>query len=551
MLQINSGLAVALGLLLSTTLSAAPSCRTGFEGKAAQVNPNKNPVATGANWWNSAVFYQIFVRSFADSSQGPLACDGIGDLQGIIENLDYLAGLGVRGLWLTPIMESPSYHGYDTTNYYRVNPEFGTNDDVKRLIKEAHRHGIRVLIDLVLNHGSIADPRFTESVNPQSPYRDWFVWSDTPQRGMAGPWGQEIWHFGGKSADKEQQYYGVFWSGMPDWNYRNPKVTEEMHKVARFWLNDIGVDGFRMDAIRYLYENGTELQDQPETHTWLKDFHGKVKTWKAEALTVGEVWATTTIVADYQNDELDLTFQFDLAKAILAGVSDGSASTVQFGLEDSWKSFKNNQFATFLSNHDIERVMAQLQGKLEKAKLAASILLTGPGVPFIYYGEEIGMPGVKPDEQLRTPMPWTGGTYGGFSSVKPWQPLTPGFEQRNVKAQWGTANSLLSHYRRLIQLRNAQPALQTGDLVLIDAGNDAVLAFARVTKTDRVLVLLNLSDKPVTDYRLSPIDTDLTDLSAGKELLSGRKVPAPANGELKDYQPLVQLEPNSTAVIEF
>lgn len=543
---------VALCAALCCSATWAETCKTGFDLQVKpQVKPKPETLPSGQHWWNRAVFYQIFVRSFADSSQGPLACDGIGDLQGIIENLDYLAALGVGGIWLTPIMESPSYHGYDTTNYYRVNPEFGTNADVKKLVAAAHQKGIRVIIDLVLNHGSIADPRFTQAVDANSPYRDWYTWSSDIPAGAAGPWGQEIWHFGGKSQGKEQHYYGLFWSGMPDWNYRNPKVTQEMHKVAEFWLKEMGVDGFRMDAIRYLFENGNELQDQPETHAWLKDFKAKVKDWKSDALTVGEVWATTTIVADYQDDELSLTFQFDLAKAILDGVMNGSASTIQFGLEDSWKSFKANQFASFLTNHDIERVINQLQGRLDKAKLAASVLLTGPGVPFVYYGEEIGLPGLKPDELLRTPMPWTGGQYGGFSSVKPWQPLTKGFEQRNVKAQWQDPQSLLSHYRQLIALRNQHPALQYGDLVLLDSGNDAVLAFARVTANSRVLVLLNLTDKAVTDYRLQPIDIELEGIKTVKDLLTGAKLPAPAKSQLKDYQPVSSLEPNSTHILQF
>ena len=218
----------------------------------------------GQPWWNDTTFYEIFVRSFYDSDG-----DGAGDLNGLIGKLDYLndgdptttSDLGVTGIWLMPIMASPSYHGYDVTDYYQVNPEYGTNEDFKRLIEEAHKRGIRVIIDLVLNHTSAEHPWFIESQDPNSPKRDWYVWSDEEPQGKG-------WHPGKNGG----YYYGYFGEHMPDLNYKNPAVTEEMQKVVRFWLEEMGADGFRLDAVKYLYEDGKRIEHTPATHEWLKGF---------------------------------------------------------------------------------------------------------------------------------------------------------------------------------------------------------------------------------------------------------------------------------------
>jgi alpha-amylase len=205
-----------------------------------------------SDWKRGAVCYEIFVRSFSDSDG-----DGIGDLNGLIEKLDYIndgtrdmrRDLGARCIWLMPVAASPSYHGYDVKNYYRVNPEYGTNEDFKRLVAQAHRRGIRVLVDMVLNHASSEHPYFKDAMlNPASPYREWFRWSGT-KPDIKGPWGQDVWH---KSPVRDEYYYGIFWSGMPDLNYESRAVREEANKVATFWLDEMGVDGFRLDAIPYL-----------------------------------------------------------------------------------------------------------------------------------------------------------------------------------------------------------------------------------------------------------------------------------------------------------
>jgi glycosidase len=240
-----------------------------------------------------AVCYEVFVRSFVDSNG-----DGVGDLNGLISKLDYINDgnssaqndLGARCIWLMPVAASPSYHGYDATNYYRVNPDYGSNDDFKRLVAEAHRRGIRVLVDLVLNHASNEHPYFKDALlNPASPYRDWFRWSPT-KPAVKGPWGQEVWH---RSPVRDEYYYGIFWEGMPDLNYQNPAVREEANKIASFWLQDMGVDGFRLDAIPYLVEEGERLSGTPGTHGLLRDFAAHTRRVAPEAYTIGEVWDST------------------------------------------------------------------------------------------------------------------------------------------------------------------------------------------------------------------------------------------------------------------
>jgi len=212
------------------------------------------------SWWQSAVFYEVFVRSFADSTEGPLAGDGIGDLRGLIGQLDYLndgdpdtdSDLGVTALWLMPIFESPSYHGYDTDDYFRVDREYGTNEDFKQLIAEAEKRGIRIILDLVLNHCSDDNPWFQKAAAGEQPYEEFFTFADE-RPDYRGPWGQRVWH---PVPGGDGFYYGVFSSHMPDLDYRNEQVTERMFDVTRFWLEDMGAHGLRLDAIRHLIERG-------------------------------------------------------------------------------------------------------------------------------------------------------------------------------------------------------------------------------------------------------------------------------------------------------
>jgi pullulanase/glycogen debranching enzyme len=254
-------------------------------------------------WWNDAVFYEVFVRSFQDSDG-----DGVGDINGLIERLDYLNDgdpetsddLGVTGIWLMPIMESPSYHGYDVVDYTMIDEEYGTEEDFRRLIEEANARGIKVIVDLVMNHTGRDHPWFQESLDPDSAYRDWYVWADE-NPGFRGPQGQRVWHAAG-----DDYYYGLFWDGMPDLNYENPDVTAEMYEITRYWLEDMGVDGFRLDAIKHMIEDGANQQNTPATHAWLAEFYTFYKGVNPDAFSVGEAWTGTQQVVDYTGDEVDI-----------------------------------------------------------------------------------------------------------------------------------------------------------------------------------------------------------------------------------------------------
>jgi glycosidase len=517
---------------VAVVLAAAPGCRSGrveapepspppaATAQASTVTTGAHPSADRHDWWNDRVFYEIFVRSFADSAAGPLANDGIGDLQGLIDRLDYLndgdpathSDLGVTGIWLMPINPSPSYHGYDVTDYYGIHPQYGTREDFRRFLDECRRRGIRVIVDLVLNHSSSRHADFQAALRGDPQFRDRYIFvppESVPD--VRGPWGQQVWQeMGG------QHYYGIFWSGMPDLNYRNPAVTAEARRIAEFWLREMRVDGFRLDAIRHLIEDGDVMSDTPETIEWLRGFRSYVKKVRPDALTVGEVWTRTEIVSDYVRAEaLDLAFEFDLATAILDAAKSGRRTKLAYVLDNVVASYPPGRYATMITNHDQDRIASALDEDPARLRLAATLLLTAPGVPFLYYGEEIGQVGSKPDEMIRNPMPWTAGPNGGFTAAaRPWEPLQPGHERRNVAAQAHDPDSLLNHYRRLIRLRQSEAALTRGAFRGLETGREDVIAWERATDGRRLTIIANLSAVAIPDYRLpgagaSPLAAEL------------------------------------------
>ncbi|MBM7113260.1 alpha-amylase family glycosyl hydrolase [Archangium primigenium] len=494
-------------------LVALTSCVTGPS------TPTDSPPAprvelaapAGDLWYQHAVFYEVFVRSFQDSNG-----DGKGDLAGLISRLDYLndgdpsttSDLGVDALWLMPVFESPSYHGYDTTNYERINPDYGTNADFERLCAEAHRRGMRVIVDLVINHTSTQHPWFQEAAaSPDSPRRDWYLWSATDP-GWKQPWDVfaqgSTWH-----ALQGAYYYGVFWGGMPDLNMRTPAVREEAKRLATFWL-DKGVDGFRLDAVRYLIETGgglTGQADTAESHAFWKEFAAHVRSVKPDAALVGEAWTTTPLIAPYygstaqvpQGDELPLNFNFPLAEEIIKAARTSSGAGIALKLAEMRTRYPVGVAdAPFLTNHDHVRVATQLNGSTSQLTTAASLLLTLPGAPFLYYGEELGLLNgtTSNDEAKRTPMPWDASPGGGFTKGTPWFGFAPGQRTTHVAAQTAAPGSLLSRYRALIHARHATPALARGGLVLLTSTQtrDATLAFLRTHEGERVLVVHNLGD---------------------------------------------------------
>lgn len=527
------------------TASASPS--------AAACAPAVTPAAKD---WNNRVWYEVFVRSFADGNG-----DGIGDLRGLTAKLDYLndgnpattTDLGVTGIWLMPIMQAASYHGYDVIDYRKVEQAYGTSADFKALLAAAHKRGIKVILDLVLNHTSDQNPWFIASQTPGSPKADWYVWSNT-NPGYQGPQGQTVWHsLGGR------WYYGVFSDAMPDLNLRNPAVTAELDQIAAFWLAQ-GVDGFRLDAIPYLVEEGQKQVSTPSTLAWLHGFEASVKAASPGAMTIGEVWAGSSVAGRYVPGAVDLTFNFDLASATVAALQNGQPAPLSSALAETVTAWPVNQEGTFLTNHDQERVMSQLNGDVGAAKLSALLLMTEPGVPFIYYGEEVGLAGTKPDEQIRTPMPWTGALPGGgFTTGTPWEPLGAGSATANVATESADPTSLLSTYRTLIRLHETQLPLQAGATVPV-AATGPVVAWLRVTADDAQLVLANTSAAAVSDYALTLDRGPLCSAGgAAPRLLAsvgtgpGTAVAAPDRtpvGGFASYRPVATLPPHAGLVID-
>lgn len=442
-------------------------------------------------WTRGATCYEVFVRSFQDSDG-----DGIGDLNGLIDRLDYIndgdprrtRDLGASCIWLMPVAESPSYHGYDVADYYRVDRDYGTNDDFKRLVREAHRRGIRVLVDMVINHVSSEHAFFREALrDSSSTYRPWFRWASRP--GPRNKWGGDNWH---KSPQRDEYYYGFFWHGMPDWNYEHPAVLEEMKRVATFWLREMDVDGFRLDAVKYLVEAGDRVDDVPATHDVLREYARHVRAVKPDAFTIGEVYDSTGALLPYYPDQLDAYFAFELADSIIAAVRTGSARGVVAPALRLAREVPAPRWSPFLRNHDQPRTRTELGG-IAGARVAASLLMTMPGLPFVYYGEELGMTGNKPDERIRTPMAWTRGPrHVGFTTGTPWQPLQEDSLSANVAVQDGDPRSLLNHYRRLMHLRSSEPALARGELIGLASSHPGVAAYARRHGDDVIVIIANV-----------------------------------------------------------
>lgn len=455
------------------------------------------------------VYYEIFVRSFQDSS-----ADGIGDFQGIIQRLDYLQDLGITGLWLMPIHPSPSYHGYDVMDYYDVNPEYGTLEDFKMLLSEAHNRNIKIIIDLVVNHTSDQHPWFIASQNPDSEYRDYYTWSDTDP-GWKGTGGAPAFH-----QTIDGYYLGLFWSGMPDLNFRNSEVVNEINNVAKFWL-ELGVDGFRMDAIQHIIETNGNIRNTPETFAWLKDFQAFIKTIDPEAFLVAETWTDTQAIVRYHRESgLDMSFNYPLWGNIIDAITKRSATDLAFIVEQDEKSYPEGAMrGIFISNHDQIRPASSLNIRRDvpRLKLAAGLLLTLPGVPFLYYGEELGMPNGEgnKDEEKRTPMLWDTSIYAGFSEVSPWYMFSTDDFNLSVSEQEKDPESLLSWYKTLINLRKEHPALSQGFMQVVPTDENALLAFRRATADETLLVLANLSNKPL-DFEIG----EATDVLSG-EMVSG------------------------------
>ena len=501
--------------------------------------------ATGPAWARGAVCYEVFVRSFYDSDG-----DGIGDLNGLIEKLDYIDKLGASCIWLMPVAKSPSYHGYDVSDYYRVEPAYGTNDDFKRLVAGAHRRRIKVLVDMVLNHSSSEHPYFQAALHDTtSPYRAWYRFAPAPLG--KGPHGGDDWH---RSPVRDEYYYGVFWSGMPDLNYQTPAVRDEAKKIATFWLRDLGADGFRLDAVPYLVEEGTCLMGCPGTHAFLHEYAAHIDSVKPGAYTVGEAWGNIDEMMPYYPDQLTSYFGFELADSLLSAVRTGSAAGLLTGfvrLQDTLPAYR---WSPFLSNHDQTRVLTALGGGVTRAKQAATLLLTLPGLPFIYYGEEIGMTGDKPDPRLRTPMQWSPRAGVGFTTGPAWEAQQPDSMVVNVALEDTDPGSLLNLYRKLIHLRRQNDALATGTLVPLSASSPRVATYVRRAGDHVVLVVANLGAAPASGVSISSGEGVLPPgRYAARNLLggpNGRTLQVHADGRIREYVPVATIGPRESLVLD-
>ncbi len=452
---------------------------------------------------HTGVHYELFVRAFADTSR-----DGIGDLPGVIAKIDYLRDLGISCIWLMPVHPSPSYHKYDVTDYYSIDPEYGTIDDYRRLVQEAHKRGMTVLLDFVINHTSTRHPWFIESAKgSDSPYRDWYVWMNPQAIKKLNIETREItadsqernpWHTV-KGAAYDEKYYALFWSGMPDLNFDHPPVREAIYAAGRFWLNNIGVDGFRLDAARHIYPDWEE----PKNHAFWEEFGRVMDEAKPGTYTVGEVWTRPEHIAPYFRG-LRANFDFDLCLSlydIIRNENDTEDLVEYLVYNEAVFGRVNPQFinAIMLSNHDQERVGSQLRGNLNHLKVAANLLLTLPGNPYLYYGEEIGMMGRKPDESIREPFLWDVGNNDPLRARWRQARYSTSRTVTPLAQQQADPNSLYNHYKRLIHFRNSHAVLNDNLSRTEQTGirqQGTVSFIRRSANGGSVLVIQNLTGKP-------------------------------------------------------
>lgn len=525
-------------------------------------------------WWKGTVFYEVYMPSFCDSNG-----DGIGDFEGLTSKLDYLRELGIGGIWLTPFYKSPKVdNGYDIADYCQIDPDFGTMEDFERFIQEAKARGIRVIADLVLNHTSSEHAWFKESRSSRTnPKRDWYIWKDAVNGGVPNNWesffGGTAWEW---DAATEQYYYHGFAKEQVDLNWANPEVKEAMKDVMAYWL-DKGVSGFRLDVINFLSVSD-QFPDNPmdEATGEQKHVHDQNQDGIMDAIEeisrfvhahsgmfmVGEVGSEDMdMLKRYSGTgRFDVVFNFNLGSQ-----KEFSPKNLFAELKTMEQEHRADQIPTlFFGSHDMDRVISRFgEGDAgieeERARLMATLALTAKGVPFLYFGEEIGMrnfvahkledmrdiqglkayeialqrgatraealkiANAKGRDASRSPMQWNTGPYGGFTSGIPWIDMGPNYEQLNVESEWDQPNSLLHYYKKLLHLRNTQDVFQFGDYDVLECRGNLILYVRTLKETNtRALVALNYDNQSIQIDPSELLDGQATCiLSSRRDTVSG------------------------------
>lgn len=504
------------------------------------------------NWYQSAVFYELNVRGFHDTNG-----DGTGEIRGVIERLDYLQWLGVDCVWLLPFFPSPLKDGgYDVSDFFTVLPAFGVIEDIKDLIDGCHARGMRLIADMVMNHTSDTHPWFIESRSSRdNPKADWYVWNDDDQlykdaRVIFLDTETSNWEWD----DQRQQYYWHrFFHHQPDLNYENPEVQEAMLGVMRFWM-DLGLDGFRLDAVTYLVErDGTSCDNLPETHEFLKRVRGVVDAEYSDRVLLAEANLVPTELIDYfgDGDECHMCFHFPLMPRMFLAVRRADRTPITQAIEMTPEIPANCQWGLFLRNHDeltlemvdeaerafmhaefagdprsirnlgiARRLFPLINNDRSIAELLHALLFSLPGSPVLYYGDEIGMGDnveLADRDSVRTPMQWTPDRHGGFSMADTAELYLPplidpiyGYEARNVQDQFVDHTSFLHWMQRMIHLRREHPVFGTGDFAVVPCENLAIFAYLRRSKGERSDTPPSRNDTMLCVANLSDLDQHAT-----------------------------------------
>ncbi|MGL5549242.1 MAG: glycoside hydrolase family 13 protein [Culicoidibacterales bacterium] len=531
-------------------------------------------------WWHDAIVYQVYPRSFFDTNQ-----DGVGDLAGIIEKLPYLADLGIDVIWLSPVYQSPNVdNGYDISDYYDISPEFGTMETMKALIQAADAQGIKIIMDLVVNHTSDQHAWFqAASMDKTSPYRDYYVWRDAKAgdvpNALQSNFGGSAWTF---EPTTQQYYLHLHDYRQPDLNWESAALRQEIYAMMNFWL-ELGIAGFRMDVIELIGKEVDQLitANGPKLHHYIQEMHRET-FGKFDALTVGETWAVTPETAklycDPQREELSMIFQFeaisfdkqvgkrkwDLAPLNFIAFK-RSYATWQTELETAgWNSLFGN-------NHDLPRMVSRWGNdttyRVESAKMLATMLHFQKGTPYIYQGEEIGMTNVAFDEitsyqdietlnmyaercqqgydemevmrsiyaksrdNARTPMQWNQQQHAGFTSGQPWLAVNPNYQAINVANDLAQPDSIFKYYQQLIRLRKQEKVMKYGRFELLHATHESAFVYTRTDEQAALLIVCNFSEHA---YELSlPAE-----FAAGQRLISNYEQ-ATTFGQIRPYEATV------------